>query len=242
MDSNRHRSHPKLLEWIERGLLLVAIVALGSYTFVFFDTRLHEYWQNQRLEAALNAQTAPASAKRPLPAQETDDLEAFQEPEPEKEPESPRDEGELIGRIEIPRIGVSAMVLEGVGKKTLRRGAGHIPGTPLPWGDGNMGLAAHRDSFFRGLKDIRKNDTIVLKTLEGTFEYRVDWTEVVRPEDTHVLDDTGESTLTLVTCYPFYYVGSAPKRFIVRAERIGEEGAVTEPVATGRGGGRRVMP
>lgn len=233
------------MNWIERGLLLVALLALGSYAFVFFDTRLHEYRQNRRLEAALNAQTAPttaAAAARQLPARETDDLEAFQEPEAQKEPEPPRDEGELIGRIEIPRIGVSAMVLEGVGKKTLRRGAGHIPGTPLPWGAGNVGLAAHRDSFFRGLKDIRKNDTIVLKTLEGTFEYRVDSTEVVRPEDTHVLDDTGGSTLTLVTCYPFYYVGSAPKRFIVRAEKIGEGGAAAEPVATGRGEERRVMP
>lgn len=220
MDSNRF--HPKLLSWIERGLLLVALVALGSYAFVSFDTRLHEYWQNQRLEAALNAQTAPAPGTPPVPARETDDLAAFQGTEPETEPEPPLDEGELIGRIEIPSVGVSAMVLEGVGKKTLRRGAGHIPGTPLPWRTGNMGLAAHRDSFFRGLKDIRKNDTIVLKTLEGTFEYRVDSTEVVRPEDTHVLDDTGEPALTLVTCYPFYYVGSAPKRFIVRAERIGE--------------------
>lgn len=240
MDSNRF--HPKLLDWIERGLLLVAVLALGSYAFVFFDTRLHEYWQNQRLEAALNAQPAPAPGTPPLPARVTDELETFQAPEPEREAEPPRDEGELIGRIEIPRIGVSAMVLEGVGKKTLRRGAGHIPGTPLPWGDGNVGLAAHRDSFFRGLKDIRKNDTIVLKTLEGTFEYRVDWTEVVRPEDTAVLDDSGESTLTLVTCYPFYYVGAAPKRLIVRAERIGGARAAAGPVATGRGGERRVMP
>lgn len=240
MDSNRF--HPKLLTWTERGLLLVAILALGSYAFVFFDTRLHEYWQNQRLEAALSAQTAPARTTPPLPARETDDLAAFQEPEAEKEPEPPREEGELIGRIEIPRIGVSAMVLEGVEKKTLRRGAGHIPGTPLPWGAGNVGLAAHRDSFFRGLKDIRKNDTIVLKTVEGIYEYRVAWTEVVRPGDTHVLDDNGESTLTLVTCYPFYYVGSAPKRFIVRAERLEEGEAAADSVATGRGGERRVMP
>lgn len=228
------RSHPKLMSWIERGLLLVAVLALGSYAYAFLDTRLFEYEQSRRLEAALNAQTAPAKAS--VPAQETDDLGAFQEPEPEPET-TPLDEGELLGRIEIPRVGVSAMILEGVGKKTLRRGAGHIPGTPLPWADGNVGVAAHRDSFFRGLKDLRKNDTIRLKTLEGTFEYRVDWTDVVLPEDTHVLEDTGEATLTLVTCYPFYYVGSAPKRFIVRAERIEPEKRAAEPLRRTGGDG-----
>ena len=210
------------MSWLERGLLLVAVLALGSYAWAYLDTRLFEYAQSQRLEQALNAQTAPPPPG--APARETDDLEAFQNSEPEPEP-APLEEGELLGLIEIPRVGVSAMVLEGVGKKTLRRGAGHIPGTPLPWRDGNVGVAAHRDSFFRGLKDIRKNDTILLKTLEGTYEYRVDWTEVVRPGDTHVLEETGEAALTLVTCYPFYYVGSAPKRFIVRAGRIGSERA-----------------
>lgn len=212
-------SNQKALHWIERGLLLVAILALGIYAYAFLDSRLYEYQQNRRLEQALSDQTSSAGA----PARETDDLETFQEPEPGPEPGPLPDEGELLGRIEIPRVGVSAMVLEGVGNKTLRRGAGHIPGTSLPWRPGNVGVAAHRDSFFRGLKDIRKDDTITLKTLKGTYHYRVDQTEVVLPEDTHVLEDNGESTLTLVTCYPFYYVGSAPKRFIVQAERIAME-------------------
>jgi sortase A len=217
------RSHPKLI-WIERGLLLVAVLALGSYAYAYLDTRIYEHRQSQRLEAALKDRSAPAPAPPAVPARETDDLEGFQAPEPDPEL-PPRAEGELIGRIEVPRLGVSAMVLEGVEKKTLRRGAGHIPGTSLPWGNGNVGIAAHRDSFFRGLKDIRKNDIITLKTLGGTYDYRVDWTEVVRPEETHVLRDTSEDVLTLVTCYPFYYVGSAPKRFIVRAEKITEKEA-----------------
>jgi len=102
---------------------------------------------------------------------------------------------------------------------TLRRGAGHIPETAQPGDPGNVGIAAHRDSFFRGLKDVRKNDIIRLETLEGTYRYRVDWTRIVTPEDTAVLDATANPALTLVTCYPFYYVGSAPKRFIVRASR-----------------------
>jgi sortase A len=209
-------SSRKTLRWIERILFLVAILALGSYAYAYLDAQWYQYQENRQLEAALASQAHHPSAA------ETDALASFQKKEPEPEPE-PLSEGELIGRIEIPGIGVSAMILEGVGHRTLRRGVGHIPGTPLPRWDGNVGLAAHRDSFFRGLKDISKNDIITLKTLHGTFQYRVESTEIVRPEDTHVLEDTDEPTLTLVTCYPFYYVGSAPKRFIVRAERV--EGA-----------------
>lgn len=208
------RSEKKTLRWIERILLLAGLLALGIYAYADLDTRWVQYQENRRLEEALAAQPAAA---------ETDALASFQEekPEPEPEPEpEPLSEGELIGRIEIPAAGVSAMILEGVGHRTLRRGVGHIPGTPLPRWDGNVGLAAHRDSFFRGLKDISKNDMITLKTLHGTFQYRVESTEIVLPQDTHVLEDTEEPTLTLVTCYPFYYVGSAPKRFIVRAERM----------------------
>ena len=212
-----HPQKKKTLRWIERVLFLVGILALGSYAYAWVDARWVQYQENRRLEEALAAQPQ-------VPASETDALGSFRQeeapPEPDPEPAPDLEEGELIGRIEIPSAGVSAMVLEGIGKKTLRRGVGHIPGTPLPRWEGNVGLAAHRDSFFRGLKDIRKNDIITLKTLHGTFQYRVESTEIVRPRDTHVLEDTDKPRLTLVTCYPFYYVGSAPKRFIVKAERV----------------------
>lgn len=222
--------------WIERLLFLVGIICLGTWLYAFVDTRLYEMWQEQRLEEAIRqkqAAQATAPASHP-PATETDALGSFQEEEatPGRQDEelgeeffqTDRDalgEGDLVGRIKIPRVGVSAIVLHGVGKKTLRRGVGHIPGTALPEHDGNVGLAGHRDSFFRGLKDIRTDDTIELTTTEGTFEYRVEWTRIVQPQDTHVLEEEGAPSLTLVTCYPFYYVGSAPKRFIVRAHRIG---------------------
>ena len=214
-----HPQKKKTLRWIERVLFLVGILALGSYAYAWIDARWVQYQENRRLEEALAAQAQ-------APASETDALGSFQQAEapPEPEPAPDLEEGELIGRIEIPSAGVSAMILEGVAYKTLRRGVGHIPGTPLPRWEGNVGLAAHRDSFFRGLKDISKNDIITLKTLHGTFQYRVESTEIVLPKDTHVLEDTEKPTLTLVTCYPFYYVGSAPKRFIVKAERLdGEE-------------------
>ncbi|HLJ26400.1 MAG TPA: class D sortase [Candidatus Angelobacter sp.] len=126
------------------------------------------------------------------------------------------------GRIEIRSIGLSSMVLEGVDSKTLRRGVGHIPGTALPGQPGNIALAGHRDTFFRALRNINKNDEITLETLDGSFRYRVDLIQVVGPEYTQVLNGSNGEILTLVTCFPFSYVGPAPQRYIVRASRIPE--------------------
>ena len=130
--------------------------------------------------------------------------------------------GSPLGRIEISSIGLAAMIMEGVDGKTLRHAVGHIPGTPLPGQQGNVALAGHRDTFFRGLRNIHKDDEITLTTLHGSYRYRVDSTQVVEPKDTKVLSATADDFLTLVTCYPFYFVGPAPKRFIVRAHRVSE--------------------
>jgi LPXTG-site transpeptidase (sortase) family protein len=229
------KAKPSTPRWIERLLFLIGIVCLGTWIYAFVDTRLYEMWQEQRLEEAIRQRSSLQAAQNPpgphRTATETDALGSFQRDESEDSGldeeffQTDREnlaEGDLVGRIKIPRVGVSAIVLHGVGKKTLRRGVGHIPGTALPEHGGNVGLAGHRDSFFRGLKDIRTDDTIEITTPEGTFEYRVEWTKIVRPRDTDVLEvEEGTPSLTLVTCYPFYYVGSAPKRFIVRAHRIG---------------------
>lgn len=208
--------------WAERALLLIGILCLGIYAWSRLDTWLFDRAQSARLEQAL------AHPEKKRPAAETDSFESFRKGAerelPEKKPSTPAPaEGDLIGRIAVERLGVSAIVLEGVGNRELRRGAGHIPATPLPGqGEGNVGIAAHRDSFFRALKDIREDDTIELTTLDGTFRYKVEWTKIVKPADVSVLEPTDEPALTLVTCYPFYYVGSAPERFIVRAHRIPE--------------------
>ncbi len=126
----------------------------------------------------------------------------------------------VLGRIDIPRIGVSAIVREGDDDATLSVAVGHIPGTARPGERGNMALAGHRDSFFRALKHIRVDDTIRIRTAGRRYEYRVASTEVVAPEATRILDPTGDAVLTLVTCYPFTYVGNAPNRFIVHASRL----------------------
>jgi len=121
--------------------------------------------------------------------------------------------------LRIPRIGLEVPVLEGTDRVTLDRGVGHIEHTAAPGSDGNSGIAGHRDGFFRGLKDIGSGDAIELETLGEREVYRVDRMWIVDPTDVSVLDPTPTPSLTLVTCYPFYFVGSAPRRYIVRAAR-----------------------
>ena len=128
---------------------------------------------------------------------------------------------DVIGRLEIPRLNVSTVVIEGDDNHSLRLGAGHVPGTALPGADGNVGIAAHRDTFFRPLRNIAADDRITLKTAHGEYHYIVDSTQIVRPDDVAVLRATSRPELTLVTCYPFYYVGSAPLRFVVHARQTG---------------------
>jgi sortase A len=139
------------------------------------------------------------------------------------EPDGPAfTEGEMFARLGIPRIGLDVVVRDGVAASSLRRGAGHIPGTAVPGVAGNVGIAAHRDTFFRPLRNVRKGDLIQLATLHGQESYRVVWTAVVKPSFVEALNPTPKRSLTLVTCFPFDFVGNAPKRFIVRAERVSE--------------------
>jgi sortase A len=126
----------------------------------------------------------------------------------------------LVGRLKIPRLLFSTVVIEGVDKTTLRRAVGHIPGTALPGEPGNVGVSGHRDTFFRPLKDVRIKDEVDFSTPQGDFKYEVVSLRVVQPDNVGVLASTGENVLTMVTCYPFYFVGPAPKRWIVRARQV----------------------
>jgi len=128
--------------------------------------------------------------------------------------------GAPIGALEIVRLGLSGVVVEGDDDSVLDRAIGHLPDTPLPWHIGNSALAAHRDALFRPLRGVRLGDVLRLKTPHGDFDYRVRETLIVKPEDVWVIDPTPVSMLTLISCYPFNYLGHAPERFIVRAERI----------------------
>jgi sortase A len=129
-------------------------------------------------------------------------------------------DGETMGEIEVARLGLKVIVVQGDSSTILRRAVGHVPGTASPGESGNVALAGHRDTFFRPLRNIRSGDAITFKTLDGEFRYRVESTDVVPPSDVSVLRPSGGRTLTLVTCFPFYSVGAAPDRFIVRARQI----------------------
>jgi sortase A len=141
--------------------------------------------------------------------------------------------GEPIGTLEIVRVGLSGVVVEGDDDSVLDWAIGHLPDTPLPWHTGNSALAAHRDALFRPLRGVRLGDVLRLKTPHGDFDYVVRETMIVEPDELWVLDPTPVSILTLISCYPFNFIGDAPKRFIVRAERM-----PTRPQTSSRGWAR----
>jgi sortase A len=122
--------------------------------------------------------------------------------------------------LRVPRVHIEAPVLEGTDDWTLNRGVGHIAETAAPGAEGNAGIAGHRDGFFRALKDVRVGDTIEIATLRGTDAYRIERIWIVAPDDVSVLEPTPSRAVTLVTCYPFYFIGAAPQRYIVRAVRV----------------------
>ena len=128
--------------------------------------------------------------------------------------------GGLVGMLDVPRLKLTTPVIEGDDDTTLKRAVGHLPDTPLPWQDGNSALAGHRDGLFRPLKDIKIGDEIRFRTSREELRYRVTATSIVKPDDVSVLEKRKKPSLTLITCYPFYYVGNAPKRFIIHAERL----------------------
>jgi sortase A len=202
------KSLRQVLRWTQRLLFACAISLLGYCGFVLVDAWIFQKRESARLERLLHDQRA-ANKGQPQTRSAT----------PPEAPPAIAPDG-LIGRIEIPRLGLSAIVAEGTDKTTLRRAVGHISGTALPGQPGNTGLAGHRDTFFRPLRDILQNDMITLTTLRGEYRYRVVSTRVVVPTEVSVLHPTGNEILTLVTCHPFYFVGAAPNRFIVRAERV----------------------
>jgi sortase A len=129
-----------------------------------------------------------------------------------------------LGVLRVARLRIEAPVLEGTDDWTLNRGVGHIADTATPGASGNIGIAGHRDGFFRALKDIAVGDVVELDTLHETIPYRVERVWIVEPDDVSVLDPTTTPAVTLVTCYPFYFVGSAPQRYIVRAVRTSGSG------------------
>jgi sortase A len=203
-DVRRHQ----VVSWLrhlELVLLFTAIAALGWVVHEQVSASRDQADWAQELETQLVATTGAAA----VPATGTDASSS-----PPRQHLEPRG---TIGRIEIPRLRLSAITREGADAATLRRAVGHVPSTALPGEAGNAAFAGHRDTFFRKLRDVRKGDEIVFTTPAGKHRYIVSELRVVQPSDVSVLEPTDGPVLTLVTCYPFNYIGSAPERFIVRA-------------------------
>jgi sortase A len=215
--NSRPKRGQSFLHWSRNLFLVIGALLLVYVGYVMIDTRIYQSHETWLFEQALKGVKRSTEGDKNLPSlplaaplEEANGMNAVS-------PGMPVRRGFPVGKIEINSIGLAAMIMEGTDGRTLRRAVGHLLGTPLPGQRGNVVITGHRDTFFRDLRKITKDDEITLTTLDGSFRYRVDFTAVVEPEDTEVLNNSSDATLTLVTCFPFYYVGPAPKRFVVRA-------------------------
>jgi sortase A len=200
------RGH-RVAAWLRRLEIVLLMSAVASLGWV-----VHEQVTASRDQAnwaeELDAQLAAAAAAPGAGARPADSPRTVQKHAP-----APR----TLGRIEVPRLGLSAMTREGTDAATLRRAVGHVASSALPGQPGNAAFAGHRDTFFSKLRDVKKGDEIIFTTAEGRHHYVVDDLRVVDSADVSVLEPTTRPVLTLVTCYPFNYIGPAPERFVVRA-------------------------
>ena len=197
-----------LLHWIERGLLALGLGLAAWCAAILVEARFHDAAPIAQSSGRLKVTQTLLTTKLPGDAGS-----------PKTSPPAPS-AGTIIGRLEAPSVKMSAALLEGSDDATLSRGAGHIEDTPFPGQSGNVGIAGHRDTVFRPLRHIKVGDALSVKTADAVYRYRISRTLIVGPDDVYVLDPTKVPTLTLVTCFPFEYVGHAPKRFIVQAEQI----------------------
>jgi sortase A len=183
--------------WTERTLLVGGLAGVGLWLGSNAITAIWQSWDNWFFDQEVR-ETSPSASNR----------------------STPLEDNALIGRITIPRLGLNTTVREGTGDNILLLAAGHMRGTAFPGGNGNVAVAGHRDTLFSGLARIQKNDLIEFETLHGSYRYQVASMEIVPPDDVSVLKPHRYSELTLITCYPFDYIGPAPKRFIVKARQI----------------------
>jgi sortase A len=191
--------------------LLMVAGAAGVLVFAWatFDAAYYQYTQKIQFETRM-APGAPGIPESSLPPDvrfhRPPNLGKLQRPDPL-----------LIGELEAPRVGLSVMVREGMDAATLRRAVGHVPSTALPGERGNFVVLGHRDSFFRALRGLEKGDIIRIVTTRGRFNYAIESIEVVEPEGITLTAPASDAVATLITCFPFNYVGPAPRRFVARA-------------------------
>jgi sortase A len=193
---------------MEDFLWVVALASIGFCSVAYGSAAIHQARQKAVLEALRANAAAPGQL---VSASQTSNSKVAN--------------NVLLGLIEIPRLDTASIVEEGVETSTLWKAVGHIPGTALPGERGNAVLAAHRDTYFSGLGDLKVGDLVSFKSPTATYSYRVESTRIVEPDDGSVLSGSKEPILTLVTCYPFHHIGTAPQRYVVTAR---EEGRSTQ--------------
>jgi len=197
-ETQRSATHGGLfLRWAQRLLFTTGALAVSYVVLTLLHAMLYQKTAEVTLERQISVQQQHGVTPHPGVAKQ----------------------GDVLGRIEIPRLGVAIAILEGTSAQTLRLGVGHIKGTALPGEPGNSGIAGHRDTFFRPLEGVRTSDEIQIQTATGVSRYQVDWVRVVAPDDTEVLGAAAKNSITLITCYPFQLIGAAPERFVVHAHQ-----------------------
>ena len=245
------RKSPSALRWMQLILLVLGLCGVGYYGYTVADQYVYQAYENWAFDQAIAGRSHATfgdyireqtpfgflAPSKPAESAESAQSARSQTPAMQARPA----EGTVIGRVEIARLNLSAVVREGVDAGVLKVAVGHVPSTAMPGEAGNFAIAAHRDTLFRVLKDIQQGDLVSFESPSGTYTYKVVATKIVRPTDVSVLRPDGgglippsqlvsnegqpDKLLTMITCYPFYYVGSAPKRFIVEAELVSGPGA-----------------
>jgi sortase A len=246
MRKSKTNRQSRTRRWIQKCLLLAGLLALGIWAWSIARTKVFEDWESWAFDHQLRGERATVpgylaekgeqfggrvrswlkipSASQPAVSGPIATPPAGRQPLLER--------NGLVGRLAIPRLHLSAMVREGTGEDTLSVALGHLPSTALPGQNGNVAVAGHRDRIFRGLRGIHENDLIRFETLGGNYIYKVETTEIVKPQNVSVLNQGQHPELTLITCYPFYYVGSAPDRFIVKARQVSQDAVETSSIKT----------
>src|SRR4051794_37871680 len=196
-----------MLRAVQR-VTFIAGLCLSSWPLFVSAESLWAQWSAER---ELTAMAAKVAVPR------TDHQEAIIPGKAGAARAATRPRGSVLGRFEIPRLQLSYALLEGTDNRTLDKSIGHVEGTGLPGESGNISIAGHRNTHFRKLEWIRRGDDIVLTSPRGQYRYRVEWLRLFRPDDIEVIDAGHGPAITLITCFPFEYVGSAPLRYIVRA-------------------------
>jgi len=198
------------LVWSQYVLLVAGFSAVGYCAIAFVEASRYQDWARDQMRKASLLVAEPSATRGSVTMSQPTALRLGRGMA-------------LVARIDIPRVHISDIVAEGTSPRVLRVAVGHIPGTALPGQAGNTALAAHRDTFFRHLGELKSGDLIRITVPGRQYLYSVKFTDVVLPNETWVLQPSTGQLLTLVTCYPFHYVGPAPKRFVVRARRLGGE-------------------